>query len=1299
MPLQVVTHFSLRAPYPTLKKPGSAIKIQPNGTHTQGINFTCRASEQGVFKYTLHFNFSNFVYEHHIVINVLPESVTKDLELMKPEAAYVAPVLPEQPVTLPIVLAFPAGRVSKLPGVALYTTNSRYTGSRELHEYAVPTDIHAKIEGRKGSSFNPWKTQNNWSQRMHELLWLEEAQQAKLTRAYDLHGIDAELVKSFVDENENTIYLPEPLMRVPCANLAEKRPSVQRADRVYAWAAQGAKQQYEGWVHRVEGAALLIVFSEDFHKKHPAGTKINMRFDVDRLSARLMHRAVDDTQLESVWPSQLSEEAPEMKAAVDEALAKMTSASLAELNEPQRKVIAQLLTRTHGSAPYLMFGPFGTGKTRTLIEFLRKLVAAPGAAKGGKKGAPAPGAARVLVCSPSNSSVDKYITALKELLGPEAMLRVQAPHRLPGGYGPLKAYSHVDPKTGLYALPQMAELLKKQVVVSTTRSASMLVSAAVPKGHFTHIIVDEAAQLMEAEALLPISLAGPSTAVVMAGDPHQLGPTTFSKIESVHGLHCSIMERLAGMPAYTALKSAARTTTRLTSNYRSHPELVKMLGRISYSNTLQAQAPAAKVNALRGWAKSSTDQKFPMLLCSLEGGQEEREGDSPSWFNRQEAFVLLEIISDLLKGCEQDGLRQEDIGVITPYFKQTQKLRQLLRSHGLAKVKVGSTEEFHGHEVTALFISTVRTSPHNLDLDQQFDTGFVGNVKRFNTALSRAVALAVVVGDINVLTTAPEWRDMMATCRERKCFITKQAPPLPGLPPPPPANQADHAAKDAAAPAQPVQPAQPAQPAHVAAPKMPPPLPSMAKSCAELEAGFASAPVGSPPAVVAPPAARPAEPEPAAAAPPPPAAQPNSKGAGGRGNNRRGGRGGGRGKGGVAAPPAEAPPEPAGQMQALLGIMGMGAGGSLPGMPAMPAMPASAIDEASLLRTAAGASAGASAPSKPPEPEELPLAPRFANEDDEVHDDADEEDEDEGTPEWVEEVNGVEADEPSGGSGSPLSPLLPSSVALPHSTIEEGRADFLASGGLKIDGARAPPRPANGHAGLPPAPPAQAANGGMPGMMVPIGTPLTNGFAQAAQAAQQHQPANGHAPAQAHTNGFSPMASNSMYGPSMFAHGQPPEPTPPQPTASQPTPPKATPPKPKKPIANGTAERELLYSYEGAGVLYVKGPLPAYKLVEEEDGGIGIYISLFNLEYELKLSGEGLAAILTPDKGVLSSAAASHSFLHPTGETCLYIDVPDAFDGTKTVINEIETSQTLEIKLVKQAKKAPIQLKVNKVKR
>ena len=114
---------------------------------------------------------------------------------------------------------------------------------------------------------------------------------------------------------------------------------------------------------------------------------------------------------------------------------------------------------------------------------------------------------------------------------------------------------------------------------------------------------------MEAEALLPISLATEKTVVVMAGDPKQLGPTTFSKVrpptyscecpnqipyvhvstldlhcprvhscpvqvDSVHGLHCSVMERLQGLPAY-ANDRAGRISTYLSKNYRSHPALVR----------------------------------------------------------------------------------------------------------------------------------------------------------------------------------------------------------------------------------------------------------------------------------------------------------------------------------------------------------------------------------------------------------------------------------------------------------------------------------------------------------------------------------------------------------------------------------------------------------------------------------------------------------------------------------------------------------------------------------------------------
>lgn len=244
----------------------------------------------------------------------------------------------------------------------------------------------------------------------------------------------------------------------------------------------------------------------------------------------------------------------------------------------------------------------------------------------------------------------------------------------------------------------------------------------------------------------------------------------------MHGLHLSIMERLSSLPVYA--KRSARVCMHLTKNYRSHPLIVKLLSKISYNNRLEPMAPPEKVNSLREWAKRETKQSFPMLFCGLEGGQEEQEGDSPSYFNRQEASTVLVLLSDLLDSMK-GSLQQEEVGLISPFAKQTQKLRLLLRARGLGKVRVGSTEEFHGHEVRALFISTVRTSPSLLSKDEVFDTGFVGNVKRFNTALSRAVALLVVVGDAAVLSHAHEWRELIGACRENGSFLNLSAPSVP----------------------------------------------------------------------------------------------------------------------------------------------------------------------------------------------------------------------------------------------------------------------------------------------------------------------------------------------------------------------------------------------------------------------------------------------------------------------------------------------------------------------------------------
>lgn len=41
-------------------------------------------------------------------------------------------------------------------------------------------------------------------------------------------------------------------------------------------------------------------------------------------------------------------------------------------------------------------------------------------------------------------------------------------------------------------------------------------------GHFTHILLDEAAQAMECEAIMPLALASTDTRIVLAGDHMQV---------------------------------------------------------------------------------------------------------------------------------------------------------------------------------------------------------------------------------------------------------------------------------------------------------------------------------------------------------------------------------------------------------------------------------------------------------------------------------------------------------------------------------------------------------------------------------------------------------------------------------------------------------------------------------------------------------------------------------------------------------------------------------------------------------
>ena len=74
----------------------------------------------------------------------------------------------------------------------------------------------------------------------------------------------------------------------------------------------------------------------------------------------------------------------------------------------------------------------------------------------------------------------------------------------------------------VFVLPSRDHLVEHRVVITTLSTSQVLLDLQVLHGFFTHILIDEAAQAIEPEALTPLIFAGPNTKVVFTGDHMQV---------------------------------------------------------------------------------------------------------------------------------------------------------------------------------------------------------------------------------------------------------------------------------------------------------------------------------------------------------------------------------------------------------------------------------------------------------------------------------------------------------------------------------------------------------------------------------------------------------------------------------------------------------------------------------------------------------------------------------------------------------------------------------------------------------
>lgn len=467
----------------------------------------------------------------------------------------------------------------------------------------------------------------------------------------------------------------------------------------------------------------------------------------------------------------------------------------AALNFEQRKAVEAICKQGYGHVPFLISGPPGTGKTKTLVETTLQLVAS--------------GATALLVCAPSDPAADTLALRLKDRMRPQTLFRLNAPSRtfeeVPATLLP---FCHIE--NDAFMLPPINQLLAFSVVVTTCRDASLLVSAGLTNQdlfrsehgihalihpqrmsthqydlHWTGLLIDEAAQAIEPEALIPLAVITPppeshliKTApfFVMAGDQKQLGPRTSSRHAAVQ---MSLFERLFNRTLYQD-HPLARSRIRgertkvltkemlpiirppfenLIRNYRSHPAILVISNSLFYHDTLVPEASGTE--SLLGWS-GWRGRVWPVLFSPHEG-KDEIERDGGGWYNISEARQACQYAHSLV----MSGLIQEqDICIMSPFRAQVRVLRNIARSqYKMWNVNIGPLEAFQGLESRAVILCTTRSRTRFVEQDRVRGFGVIHESKRFNVAITRAMQGLIVLGTPTVLEMDENWGAFLAFCK------------------------------------------------------------------------------------------------------------------------------------------------------------------------------------------------------------------------------------------------------------------------------------------------------------------------------------------------------------------------------------------------------------------------------------------------------------------------------------------------------------------------------------------------------
>ena len=425
-----------------------------------------------------------------------------------------------------------------------------------------------------------------------------------------------------------------------------------------------------------------------------------------------------------------------------------------DLDESQVRVVEQALSLGDGEF-LLVIGPPGTGKTRIIRKIAYELMAR------GEK---------VLVTSHTNRAVDNAVEGLplesslrvgrpekvlpqiakylfsykaKQSLGNqlgllEASIKIAEEDRVILAKG-LSERAGEDPRSnqileklrgieaeldGLYAerkdmLRRESERLVEEIpIIACTLVKSQLYP--MNKVSFDTVLIDESSQASISLALLGM-VKGRKW--VLVGDHKQLLP--IFRVENSE-------EQLEKFSAFNSLLIKYRERSLwLRRHYRSNSKIIGFSQKYVYDNQISPDRPRCdniRLKIAKGgldWRSDVLSPDKPVVFIHVDGVGLRSGG---SVYNEGEQEVCRDLVNMMLKR----GIREDDIGVITPYIAQKKRLMTSIKD-----VEVNTVDALQGREKDVIIFSVAATS----------NLRFPSNPNRLNVALTRPRCKLIVVGN------------------------------------------------------------------------------------------------------------------------------------------------------------------------------------------------------------------------------------------------------------------------------------------------------------------------------------------------------------------------------------------------------------------------------------------------------------------------------------------------------------------------------------------------------------------------